>query len=526
MKKLNVSLLLSFCVLTASPLLAKKDNTHLQPTDKNSAQYRSALEEEMQLLQDVEFAIQAEIQHEIEPTRTTALANIVLSTGATNTTLFSNPSAINNGIRDSHTNDAYNGVAVWSWTDNSTQTNKTNSTMDVMVVIGTQNTNGTLTVGKPINITKFTQAGLQAWDTAVAINRTNKNNIVVSYLLINYNTGTALPYRAYTTNGGSTWVNGPMNVPPSGGPEVGDNRGVACDKFGNFWYLATNLYNPSGTQTINQAYFAVSSNGGATFRLAYTVPLLPDFILGTSEYDYPQFCFGGAGDGSGKYGLWFALDYYQNGSDIVPVVGFVPITGANAFGTGTTIKLASFLDTQYVPSLCASADGRVWCECMNFLNANTTCPVASRYKAPGAISANYHTPWTIATVGSAFIDGNVHEKSQPDDGYFNVTVQGNLYDETRHALYALVTDQVTPGSQNMQINLYISKNNGQTWSRPTPISNTTTGNRGFASMALDPITGNLLLGWYGGEGDATFKSVKYEASIIPAATLTQLVNAA
>jgi hypothetical protein len=519
MKLFNRAILLTIIALNSlstASLHAKKDNTHLKPNKSNSSEYEY-------LLQESHITAPREIAHVVEPTRTT-LQNILLSTGPTNTTLFSNPSAINNGIRDSHTNDAYNGHVAWAWTDNATISNKTNGTMNVMVAVGTINANGVVQIGHPINITNFTQGGLQAWDTAVAINRSNPNNIVVSYLLINYNTGTALPYRAYTTNGGTTWTNGPMNVPPAFFQEVGDNRGVASDKYGNIWYLATNLYNSSGT-AINQPYFAVSSNGGQTFRLAYTVPLLSDFHLGVSEYDYPQFCFGGLGDGSGAYGLWFAADYYQNGSDITPIVGFIHINGANSIGTGSTIELINFKDTQYIPSLTASANGRVWCEGMNFLHANATCPVATRYKAPGAISANYQGPWTITTVSSAFIDGNVHELSQPDDGYFNVTVQGNVYDESRQALYSLVTDQVSNGSQNIYIHLYISRTNGQTWSAPINISTTTTANRGFASMALDSVTGDLVLGWYDGRNDSTFKSVEYYASVIPAATLTSLVNA-
>ncbi len=514
------SLNLALCLL-ASPIMAKKDNTHLKPTATKSIEY---LQEEKKLLEDVVITNEPEIAQEIEVTRA-ALSNFVISTGATNTTLFSNPSAINNGLRDSHVNDAYKNVVAYAWCDNSTITNKTNSTLNVMVAIGSISSSGTLTLGKPINITKFTSAGLQAWDTAIAINRSNTKNIVVSYLLINYNNGTALPYRAYTNDGGLTWINGPMNVPPTGlHPEVGDNRGVSADKYGNIWYLATNLYDHAGN-VINQPYFAVSSNGGQTFKRAYTVPLLPNFQLKTSEYDYPQFCFGG--NGTGSYGLWFALDYYQNGSDIIPVVGFIPINGLNSFGSGTTIELSNFLDTQYVPSLTASADGKVWCEVLNFLQAtNTTCPVSMRYKAPGAIGANYKGPWKVATVGSDFIDGNVHERSQPDDGYFNITVQGNVYDEARHALYTLVTDQVTPGSQNMYINMYISKTNGQTWSAPIAIASTTIANRGFASMALDPVSGALLIGWYDGRDDhMTYQNVKYYGCMIPSTTLTSLVNA-
>ncbi len=467
-----------------------------------------------------------EMRYVIEPHRSVTLQNFQLSAGPTNTTQFTNSGAYDNGVRDSHIIAAYNGVFAWAWTDNYTVANKTNGTMNVMVVIGKVGSNGTLTIGKPINITNFTGNGLQAWDTAIAINPTNSNNMVVSYLLINYNTGTALPYRAFTTNGGVTWTNGPMSVPPTGQQEVGDNRGVSCDDYGNFWYLATNLYNSSGV-SINQPYFAVSSDGGNTWKLVYTVPLLPDFKLKVSEYDYPQFCFGGLGDGSGAYGVWFVTDYYQDGTDITPVVGFIPVKGLGSFGTGSVYELTSFKNTQYVPSLAASPNGRVWCEGINYGSATgATVPVGSRFKSPGALSGNYNLPSTVATVSSAFADGNANEMAQPSRGFFNVTVQGNVFDVARQALYTLVTDKVSSNaaSQNMQINLYISRNNGTTWSAPIGIATTTTANRGFASLALDPVTNDLVLGWYDGRNDTTYKSIEYYASYIPAATLTSLVN--
>ena len=116
---------------------------------------------------------------------------------------------------------------------------------------------------------------MQAWDTAVAINRTNPKNIVVSWGLLNHAVSPviALSYRAVSFDGGKTWpFNGLMNVPPTGNPAtVGDNRGVSSDKFGNIWYSATNLFDNLGN-LINQPYFAVSTDGGVTFTLAFTVP--------------------------------------------------------------------------------------------------------------------------------------------------------------------------------------------------------------------------------------------------------------
>ena len=60
-------------------------------------------------------------------------------------------------------------------------------------------------------------------------------------------------------------------------------------------------------------------------------------------------------------------------------------------------------------------------------------------------------------------------------------------------------------SQNMRIYFVISRDNGQTWSDPIDIATTDFANRGFQSMALDPVTGNLVFGWYDGRNDPTYQ---------------------
>ena len=105
------------------------------------------------------------------------------------------------------------------------------------------------------------------------------------------------------------------------------------------------------------------------------------------------------------------------------------------------------------------------------------------------------------------------------------SVQGIIFDDTRQALYALTANQVPDNSQNMDIYFRISRDNGMTWSDPILVNNTSFANRGFQSMALDPVTGDLVFGWYDGRNDTSFESVEYFAAILPAKKLTELVNA-
>ena len=454
--------------------------------------------------------------------------NTQISTGATNTTGFTG-NAAGDGIRDTHQNDAFDGVAGWAWCDNSNIADKTNNTLNAWVAIGTVK-KGKIKVKKPIQLSDLAP-GVLAWDTSVAINRTNKDNIVVSYGVIDNNPSAPFfsqRYRAVSFDGGETWPeNGPINIQPTGSPlGFGDNLGVASDKYGNIWYSSTNFYTNSG-KNINQPVFLASTDGGVTYELVYEFPRLhPPYTIGDYYTDYPQYCFGG--DGLGNYGLWFQTTFYNLvTSDAYSIVGFIPIYGLGQFGTGTYSSLQGLTNTITETSLSASSDGRVW-----FIGPLVDDPGAYTYirpqtilfKSPGLQDENYAGPWHFIMgndIADQYFVTNVI--SQPVSGYFPETTTSIIYDETRQALYAAIQLQYPDYSQNMRIYFAISRDNGQTWSDPIDISNTDFANRGYLSMALDPVRGDLYWGWYDGRNDPTYQSIEYFGTVIPARQLDQLV---
>lgn len=439
--------------------------------------------------------------------------NTVLSNGFTNTTQFTNSAAADSGFRDSHVNDAFDGVIGWAWCDNSMITDKTNGTMNLMVAIGRTNKKGKLRVGKAIQLTNLAP-GVMAWDTAVAINRTDSNNIIVSYGHIDNNTGTSLLYRAVSFDGGKTWPeNGPLNVQPANG--FGDARGVSSDKFGNIWYSATDF-----DGVINPPVFFVSTDKGVTFQLAFTAPTPAP----GEEYDYPQYCFGG--DGLGNYGLIYQANLFTP-DGAVPTIGFIPILGLGVFGAPTTTTLSGLMNSVVQSNLTASSNGKIWLQGISTTTGRYTfiSPITLAFKSPGLLDENYAGAWQTIIVGDdEFGYNNSDTISQPVKGYIFHSTQSILYDEERHALYAITSAQVPDFSQNMRIFFIISRDNGQTWSDAIDISTTNFANRGFQSMALDEITGDLIFGWYDGRNDPTYESVEYFAGLLPARTLDALVS--
>lgn len=491
------------------------------------------------------------ISYLVEPV-STLKKNVVISDGPTNITQFRSEGPFNplsEGLRDSHVNDAYNGLAAWTWSDNSMVRDKTNNVLNQMVAIGYVNDKGKLKVNAPVQLTDLQPPFSSIQDNAVAINRALPNIVVVSYSLQNYSVqdshfGQVISTcRAVSFDGGKTWpppfdgitpqpFNGPTLVQPSGNNGLGDNPGVQSDKFGNIWYMATNLFDPTGTIFINQPYIMVSTDGGVNYKVVYIFP----FPVTDYFYDFPQYCFGG--DGLGNYGLHFTADYNnlnpltgEGSGDLSLFVGFFPITGPGQYDPSApaTSNLTDFTNANGTPVIAAAEDGRVWLYgALNLPNfAAPESNISSRriiYKSPGPINQNYAGPWDFAisnNLNQAFFITNAD--SEPIFGYFLVP-RSIVYDEKRQALYAIHAANSPDFSQNMRLYFAISRDNGQTWSNVIDISNSSFANRGFQTMALDSKTGNLIFGWYDGRNDTTYQSVEYYGAVITSEKLTELVK--
>ncbi len=200
----------------------------------------------------------------------------------------------------------------------------------------------------------------------------------------------------------------------------------------------------------------MSTDLGVTFTLVYTSP--------NGIYDFPQYCFGGLGDGSNTYGLWFTADFIPD-VDSKPAIGFIPkySAGLENIGAGTTVILDAFNNVHDLPSITASEDGRVWIQSYDLFPATGICPFITLFKSPGEIDSNYAGPWDLAMVNAFPFVGLQTEISQPVKGYFN-TVQANIYDDKRKALYSLIINNFPDASQNMRLYFIISRDNEMTWS--------------------------------------------------------------
>ena len=481
--------------------------------------------------------------------------NVRISKGEINTAVFpfsptADPAAITAaqlGLRDLHVNDVFENVVAFAWADNSNVKDQASNflTMNLAVAIGKVK-DGQLKMKKPIFIP--TPTDHYVWDTAIAINRQDKKNIMVSWLSIDINApqnGQALSktYRAVSKDGGKTWpINGQTEPQPTGEfivpgfPVVpggaGDGRGLSSDKYGNFWYLSSNLITNVDNLSFvtNAPFIMISTDGGETFKLIFTFPIIS---LG-DLYDFGQLCFGG--DGLDNYGVYICADYFPNAANEFngyPTIAFIPIFGLGSYGTAKFVYLEEELNTNFTASLTASADGRFW----RYGNPPGLGPAAYpypgsaytnnntriTYKSPGDLCSNYVDTWSVMNLNalSDSLDLPIWS-SQPVFGMFQA-IQTNLYDDQRQALYVCMNTRTSDGPANSKIYFQISRNNGQTWSAPLEISNTSLNNRGFQSMALDVSTGNLVIGWYDGRDYKNQTGLNYYGAVIEAKFLDALV---
>lgn len=275
---------------------------------------------------------------------------------------------------------------------------------------------------------------------------------------------------------------------------ISDPVGVSCDKYGNMWYSVT--VDVTGTYNIKNIWFYVSSDGGNNWVLYFqTIDATP----GESYYS-PQICFGN--DGLGNYGLWFVANYL--GLNAEGVLGFLPITGLNPspipsgdsinYYTKLPITLLNTVST--VTSIAIKEDGTLLIEYGAYLSYQVSVvnPVFLMVKPPGGFTTPLLGPWTVDTLANQWTAGVVSYPYGDGLSYPAVTPKNLIVDEERKALYAIVNEQLNFYSQDFNLFMVVSLDNGITWSKKYPVAKTHSQNRGFASATLND--GILYIGFY------------------------------
>jgi hypothetical protein len=343
----------------------------------------------------------------------------------------------------------------------------------------------------PVANIDVSQRHLNESEETIAVNPTNPNNIVIVSNVGHREAGlTAGMFEAVSFDGGATWLRKLIGK--------NDNLGDACcdpslsfDRFGNLFL--TYLY-----QTENTVPVALSTDGGLTFNVIATVTAPPK---GTPTK--------AAGDGRGLFRFVDQPTITTGSGEVWLVFN----AGGPMFATGAAVtgldQVGSFFAGEVVPGTnnCTYGDvaigpaGQVM----------QVCALGESGQGGGKLFVNVD-PDGIGPAGfgdrifaaATHVGGFDFIPAQPDR---SVDAESGLaWDRTGgpHSgrVYLVYTLEQQNESDNTDIYVQYSDDNGATWGEAKRVNDDATTNSQFLpKIALDPTSGKLAVVWYDARND-------------------------
>jgi hypothetical protein len=348
----------------------------------------------------------------------------------------------------------------------------------------------------PQNIDASQASGNEAED-AIAINPTNPSNIVAMSIPLSEDSGL---FEAVSFDGGQTWTRQIIGN--------GDNLGEICcdeqlawDEFGNLWMVY--LLN-----TDNNVPIAVSTDGGLTFeKVTEVVPVKPkgsrspknsgskgtaNVAKGSAGADQPSIAVG-AGSVWVSYAVYPSVTVQASGAEV---------TGLGQFGdfsepenVPTAKGHGNFGDTAVGP------DGQVMVIFQDQTNGQGGSRIYTAVDPDGLGKDGFGNP--VFMVHSR-VGGFDYLPVQPDR---SVDAEANLaWDRSGGAhvgrVYAIWTQEVNNESDNMDIMLQNSDDDGVTWTPAVRLNDDAgTNSQVNPAIAVDQDTGYVGVSWYDARND-------------------------
>ena len=342
-----------------------------------------------------------------------------------------------------------------------------------------------LTAGPNVDISAF--ADNEA-ETTVAVNPANPNNVVV---ISNFQTADAL-MESVSFDGGATWS---ARMIANGS----DDLGVACcdpnaafDQYGNFFLVYLDLR----AKKVQTAY---STDGGLTLQFLATLdhsdrsnPMANGKKWGAGA-DQPSLA-------TGPGGTWFVYKMFSQGGQLLQVRG-LPVSGLGQFGPLSA--------SQSVPGSKYGSFGDI------AVGQNGQVLVTYQDNIP---TEGPSTIWTNLDPDGFGPDGFGDARAAtatnvggfdyiPPQARRSVDAEAGLaYDRSGGAhhgrVYLLYTDEQSNESNNTDIWVRHSDDDGATWSAPVRVNDDAGTNSQFnPHIAIDQATGFIAVGFHDARND-------------------------
>jgi hypothetical protein len=343
-----------------------------------------------------------------------------------------------------------------------------------------------LSVGPNVDISQF--ANDNESETTVAVNPTNPQNIVV---VSNFAKADAL-MKSVSFDGGTTWSASMI-------ADGSDDLGVACcdpnasfDAYGNYFLVYLDL-RAKKTQT------AYSTDGGVTMHFLATI----DHTDNANPTNNGQKWAAGTDQPSlatGPGGTWFVYKPYSTGGHLLTVRG-LPVTGLGQFGALSAPELAPGPKQGTYGDIAVGPDGQALITYQDQESGQGPAGLWTNLDPDGFGPAGMGPARFVTSTnvgGFDYITPQSHRSVDAETGL--------AYDRTGGAhdgrVYFVYTNETPDESNNTDIYVRYSDDDGATWSSDTKVNDDSGTNAQFnPHIALDQTTGYVAVGFHDARSD-------------------------
>jgi len=339
--------------------------------------------------------------------------------------------------------------------------------------------------GPPVNFNVTAMSGNEAED-AIAVNPANPSNVVAMSTLPDVVAGLAV---GVSFNGGQTWARRVIGTTGDPLGEICCDEQLAWDRFGNLWM--TYLVNTNGHVLV-----ALSTDGGISFTKVADV---------VTNGDQPSIAVG-------RNSVWVSYTFFPGTQ--IQAFG-APVSGLGRFG--------SFTAPENVPSPHSNGDygdtavgpaGQVMVTYQKSTNGQGGTNIYTAVDPDGLGPAGFEQATLAANsrIAHSHVGGFDFIPAQPNR---SVDAEANLaWDRSGGAhngrVYLIWTQETPNESDNTDVMVQRSNDNGATWSAAVKLNDDNTPNSQYnPAIALDQSSGDVAVSWYdtrndlgsGGSGD-------------------------
>lgn len=331
----------------------------------------------------------------------------------------------------------------------------------------------------PSNVDVTAMPGNEA-ENAIAVNPTSPSNVVAMSTLPDVVAGLAV---GVSFNGGNTWSRRVIGTTGDPLGEICCDEQLAWDRFGNLWM--TYLVNTSGHVLV-----ALSTNGGSTFTKVGDI---------VTNGDQPSIAVG-------PNSVWVSYTFFPGTQ--IKAFG-ARVTGLGQFGIFTAPESVPSPGNGDYGDTAVGPAGQVMVTYQNSTNGQGGANIYTAVDPDGLGPAGFRAP-TLVT--HSHVGGFDFIPAQPNR---SIDAEANLaWDRSGGAhdgrVYLIWTQETKNESDNTDIMLQHSDDNGATWSPAVRLNDDQTTNSQYnPAIALDQSSGDVAVSWYdtrndlgtGGSGD-------------------------